>query len=156
MQPNAFKLLKIIHLALLLGMFLMVAIPLYLVLKGMAVATDESLGRTLQVVCILLSVGCVVIGFNIFKRRILAARNDAASADQKMEQYRSACITWWAMIEGPGFLAAISFMLTGNFAFFALAVVHLIILFVFTPRKGNIITFLKLDSKEVKLLEGAA
>jgi hypothetical protein len=155
MQPNAFKLLKIIHLALLLGMFLMVTVPLYIVLKGMAIA-DESLGRTLQVVCILLSIGCVVIGFNIFKRKILAARNNAASADQRMEQYRSACITWWAMIEAPGFLAAISFMLTGNFAFYALAVVHLIILFVFTPRKGNIIVFLKLDSKDVKVLEGAA
>jgi len=156
MQPNAFKLLKIIHLALLLGMFLMITIPLYIVLKGMAVAADESLGRTLQMVCVLLSVACVVIGFNIFKRRILAARNDTASADQRMEQYRSACITWWAMIEGPGFMSAISFMLTGNFAFFALAVVHLIILFVFTPRKANIIVFLKLDSKDVKLLEGAA
>ena len=99
MQPNAFKLLKIIHLALLLGMFLMITIPLYIVLKGMAVAADESLGRTLQMVCVLLSVACVVIGFNIFKRRILAARNDTASADQRMEQYRSACITWWAMIE---------------------------------------------------------
>ena len=156
MQPNAFKLLKIIHLALLLGMFLMVTVPLFIVLKGTIVAANESLGRTLQVVCILLSLGCVVIGFNIFKRRILAARNNAASADQRMEQYRSACITWWAMIEGPGFLVAISFLLTGNFAFFALAIVHLIILFVFTPRKANIIVFLKLDSKEVNWLEGAA
>lgn len=156
MQPNAFKLLKIIHLALLLGLFVLIGASLFIVLRRLGTVQDESLQRTLQVVCIIVSLGCMLPGFNIFKRKILAARNNSQSADKRMEQYRSACITWWAMIEGPGLLAAMSFLLTGNFAFFALAIVHLLVLFVFTPRKGNIILFLNLNNKEVKLLEGAA
>src|SRR5690242_10978081 len=123
MQPNAFKLLKIIHLALLLGLFLLIAASLFIVVRGLGTAQEnESLQRTLQVVCIIVPLGCVLPGFNIFKRRILAARNNSGSADKRMEQYRMACITWWAMIEGPGLLAAMSFLLTGNFAFFALAI----------------------------------
>jgi len=154
MKPNAFKLLKILHLALLIGMFLFAMVSLIIVLKGASALTGESFQRTFQVVCIVLSLSCILAGFNIFKRRILAARNSTQPANKRMEQYRSACITWWAMIEGPGLLAGIGFLLSGNFAFFALAVVHILIMITFTPRKGNIILFLNLNSKEVTQLEG--
>ena len=68
--------------------------------------------------------------------------------------YRTACILWWAMIEGPGIAAGIGFILTGNYAFFALAIFHLLIMLVFSPRKSNITMFLNLSSDEVARLEG--
>jgi hypothetical protein len=154
MQPNAFKLIKTLHIALLLGMFVFAMVSLVIVLKGASTLTSESFQLTFQVVCIVVSITCTLAGFNIFKRRILAARNSKQPADKRMEQYRTACITWWAMIEGPGLLAIIGFLLSGNFAFFTLGVVHILIMITFTPRKGNIILFLNLSSKEVAQLEG--
>lgn len=152
-QPNAFKVLSILHAALLTGMALFNVVSLVVVLSGFPKA-DESLQRILQVICILLSVVFIVAGFNLFKRKMLAARNSVDAGEKRMELYRAACIVWWAMIEGPGLLATIGFLLSGNYAFFALAMVHLLILLAFTPRKANIILLLNLTPQEVERLEG--
>jgi hypothetical protein len=135
------------------GLFLFAVISLVVVLQGFP-AVDESIQRTLQLVCILVSILSVLTGFNIFKKRILAARISNVPGEKRMEQYRKACVIWWAMIEAPGLLAGIGFLLSGNFSFFALAVVHVLILLAFTPRKANIILFLNLNSKEVAHLQG--
>lgn len=153
MQPNAFKVLRILHTALLLSLFLFAAVSLFIVLTHTTVA-NESFDRTMQLVCILLSASCILIGFRIFKNKLTAAHNSTAPATERMMQYRTACIIWWTMIEGPAFLAGIGFFLTGNFAFFALLAAHILILFLFTPRKSNIAVLLKLNSKEVDALEG--
>ncbi len=58
------------------------------------------------------------------------------------------------MIEAPGIVAGIGFIISGNFSFFALAVFHLMAMLVFAPRKANIVLFLNLNSDEVKRLEG--
>ena len=154
MQPNAFKSLSIIHLAIMAGLCMFAVVSLVVVLKGFP-RVDESFQRTFQLVCILVSASAVIAGFNIFKKRILAARNSNGSGEARMQQYRAACVIWWAMIEGPGLLAGIGFLLSGNFSFFVLAIVHVLILLVFAPRKANIIVFLNLDSKEVAQLEGS-
>jgi hypothetical protein len=152
-QQNAFTTFRILHAALLIGLTLFIIISLVVTLLGFHKA-DEQLQRTLQVVCILVSTISVIGGFNIFRKRIFAARNSLGTGEERMEQYRAACILWWALIEGPGLLATISFLLSGNYAFFALAVVHLLILLAFMPRKANIILLLNLTPQEVARLEG--
>jgi hypothetical protein len=152
MHPNAFKILRVLHTALLFSLLLFAAVCLFIVLTHTTMAS-ESFDRSMQLVCILLSAATVLIGFRIFRNKIMAARNSTAHVTEKMMQYRKACITWWAMIEGPGFLAGIGFLLTSNFAFFALVAVHILVLFLFTPRKNNIILFLNLNSTEIKALE---
>lgn len=154
-QPNAFTTLRILHIALLIGMAMFNIVGLVVVRLGFH-KVDDSFQRTLQVVCIVLSTACVLGGFNIFKKRILAARNSMGTGEERMDQYRAACILWWALIEGPGLLATIGFLLSGNYAFLALAVLHILILLVFMPRKGNIIVFLNLTTQEVERLEGNA
>ena len=154
-QPNAFRVVRILHTALLISMGMLNIIALIFVLQKFGGKADESFQRILQVVCILLSAACIIGGFTIFKKRIFAARNSLGPAEERMELYRAACIVWWALIEGPGLLAAIGFLLSGNYAFFALSIVHVLILLAFTPRKANIILFLNLNDKEVERLEGA-
>lgn len=155
-QPNAFKVLRILHTALLIGMAMFNIVALVFMPQGIGGKADESFQRIFQIVCVLVSATSLIGGFNIFKKRILAARNDMGPGEQRMELYRAACILWWALIEGPGLLAAIGFMLTHNYAFFALSLFHLLCLLVFTPRKANIIVLLNLNSDEVTRLEGKA
>jgi len=153
-QPNAFKVLKILHTTLLMGMIIFSVIAIVLVQRNLVSASGESLERALQVVCILVSGVMLLAGFNLFKKKMMAARNDTGPGEQRMDLYRAACILWWAMIEGPGLLATIGYMLTHNLAFLALAVFHISCLFVFTPRKANIVVLLNLSSEEVARLEG--
>jgi hypothetical protein len=153
-QPNAFSTLKIIHIALLSGMIAFAIVSLILMNTGYAAVADESMQRNFQVVCILLSALSLFAGFKIFKKKIFAARNSMEAGEKRMELYRTACIVWWAMIEGPGLVAGIAFILAGNYAFFALAVFHVLTLLIFAPRKANIVLFLNLNSNEVARLEG--
>ena len=153
-QSNAFNQLKIIHIAVLISMVMFNVVALVLMLQGLTGLVDESFQRILQAVCILLSFLFIILGFKVFKKKIFAARNSIEPGEKRMELYRSACIMWWAMIEGPGIIAGIGFIISGNYAFFALAIVHLLILLAFTPRKANIILFLNLNSEETGRLEG--
>jgi hypothetical protein len=153
-MPNAFKILKTLHLALLGGMIAFAIISLILTQKGFTAGMDESFERIFQIVCVIASLSCLVIGFNLFKRKMMAARNSLEPGEKRMELYRAACIMWWALIEGPGILATIGYLLTGNFAFIALAIFHILILGAFMPRKQNIIVLLNLNGTEVAKLEG--
>ena len=153
-QPNAFKGLKVLHTALLIGMVIFNIVAIVLVQRNIVPAADESFQRIFQVVCILVSGTMLIAGFNLFKKKMLAARNDTGPGEQRMDLYRASCILWWAMIEGPGLLATIGYILTHNYAFFALGVFHLSCLFVFSPRKANIVVLLNLSSEEVARLEG--
>lgn len=153
-QPNAFNVLKIVHIGLLIGMAMFNIVSLIIIMQGIPVIAEESLQRNLQVGCVLLSAILIIGGFKIFKKRIMAARNSTEPGEKRMEMYRAACIMWWAMIEGPGIVAGIGFIISGNFSFFALAVFHTIMMLVFAPRKANIVVFLNLNSNEVARLEG--
>jgi hypothetical protein len=153
-QPNAFNVIKIVHIGLLVGMAMFDIVSLIIVLQGIPVIADEQTQRNLQVGCVFLSALLMIAGFKIFKKKILAARNSTEPGEKRMEMYRAACIMWWAMIEAPGIAAGIGFILSGNFSFFALAVFHLLAMLVFSPRKANIVLFLNLNNEEVARLEG--
>ncbi|OQP50580.1 hypothetical protein A4H97_01695 [Niastella yeongjuensis] len=155
-QPNAFKVLRILHTALLIGMVIFNIVGIVLVQQNIVPASGEDFERIFQVVCILVSGTGLIAGFNLFKKKMIVARNSTGPGEQRMDLYRTACILWWAMIEGPGLLATIGYILTHNYAFFALGVFHLSCLFVFSPRKANIIVLLNLTPQEVARLEGGA
>ena len=155
-QPNAFNVIKIVHIGLLVGMAMFDIVSLIIVLQGIPVIADEPMQRNLQLGCVVLSALLLIAGFKIFKKKILAARNSTEPGEKRMEMYRAACIMWWAMIEAPGIVAGIGFIISGNFSFFALAVFHLVAMLVFAPRKANIVLFLNLNSNEVARLEGGA
>jgi len=152
-ERGAFQVLKILHLAMLTGITLLVVVILIRLKISRNTFIDESFERALQIVAVVISLGSLLIGFNLFRRKIMQLRNSSGTAEQRMEQYRAACVQWWALNEGPGLLASIGLLLSGNYAFLALAVFHIAILAVFMPRKENIIMLLNLNSDEVARLE---
>lgn len=122
--------------------------------QGFNTVDDEIFNRMFQGVAILVSICMLAIGFNIFKKKILLVRAANGSAKGRMAHYRSACIMWWAMIEGPGLVAFTGYLLTANLSFFILGILHILILLFFYPRKDNIIVLLHLNPEEVSQLEG--
>ena len=154
MQPaSPFRNLKIVHTAILCGLAFFAIISL-VIPRQVGQDTDKTFEQILQAIAAGLSLFSLLIGFNIFKKQLLAARNNGGSAETRMAIYRSACITWWALIDGPGIFSIIGFILTSNYVFLALALFHLCLLAILMPRKGNIILMLTLTSQEVQRLEG--
>lgn len=152
-RNDYFKVLSTLHLSLVAGQCLFAAIAFVLVQRDTIAILDESLSRTLQVVVVVLSLILLYIGFKVFKGKLMTIRNSGRSAEQRMSQYKSACILWWAMIEVPGFVSMVSYLLTGNLSFFFLGIFHILILLVFTPRRENIYLLLNLSSQEISQLE---
>jgi hypothetical protein len=154
-NPNSFTTLKILHTALLAGVFFLSLASVFLVARGeVTMPADRSMDRTLQVVAVVLSGGALLIGFRLFKKKIMDIRNSTEAGSIKLIRYRTACVIWWAFIEAPALFSIVCFLLTGNYAFFALAFFHVIVLAVFMPRKDNIILLLNLRSDEFSKLEG--
>jgi hypothetical protein len=154
MQQDSFKLLKTIHLVIVTSITGFTVLIYVLFKRGLLHPNSPSMERTLQVTAALVSVILFVIGLNLFKRQILKARNSNKDGVGRFQLYRNACITWWAMIEGPGLFAIVCFALTGGYAFLVFAAAHILALIVFMPRKENIAVLLNLSNQEVDQLEG--
>src|SRR5687767_12410315 len=145
---DSFRVLRILHLSMLAGTCLFAIIALIITKRNISAMVDETSGRTLQIAAVVFSLAMLFIGFNLFKRKIMAARNLNGSAEERMMQYRAACVIWWAMIEMPGLFAIICYILTTNLSFFFLAIFHILILLVFMPRKENISLLLNFNGEE--------
>jgi hypothetical protein len=102
----------------------------------------------LQVVAIILSAGGFYFGTVLFKKKLLQVR-ELLTVKEKMVLYRAACILQWAMIEGPCLFVIISFLLTGNYAFLALAVVLMLLFTMMAPSKLKIAFQLQLSEQEI-------
>jgi hypothetical protein len=155
MQGNAFLALKILHRSLVIGFAFFIIIDFVLISqKLMEVVADKTLETTMQAIAALISIGGLLLGFTLFKKRLVAARNPNVPAEKRFDMYRGACILWWAMLEGPGLFATIAYLLTGNLVFIILALFHLGMMAMFAPRKDNIILILNLTPADVQKLEG--
>lgn len=149
-----FRTIRMLHTSLLVGLIFFAATVFFLVRTGkFPPVSNGSLDRILQIAALMVAGILLIIGFRLFRKKIIALHKSSDSADKKLDQYRSACISWWAMIEIPGMVAIICFLLTNNYAFFALACFLIILLALFIPRADNIILLLKLNRDEVMKLE---
>lgn len=145
-----FTLLRMLHLSVVAGLTIFSVLALVLVEQKVIPVVEESVDRVLQLIIIIVAVAAVFLGFKLFQSRLLSIRHNSGPAGERIARYRTACITWWMMIEVPAMLAVIGFLLTGNYAFFAVALFLWLILILFTPRKDNIVLLLNLTSEEVE------
>ncbi|HSC39950.1 MAG TPA: hypothetical protein VLD19_18835 [Chitinophagaceae bacterium] len=151
-KGNEFKALQILHMAMLTGMALFAVVAVFLVTKGL-IPANKALEKPLQVVALLVSVGSTAAGFALFNKRIKSIQPTDTVAS-RITIYRAAAILRWALIEFPVLLSIISFILTGNYAFLALAIALILVFVVVRPAKPVIIFLLQLNEKEVSELEG--
>jgi len=139
------------HKAFLLGMVLFVAMATFVKTMGFASASID-FDRKLQVVALILAAGLPAIGFSMFNKR-LAAIEPGADLKAKLDSYKSATILRWALIEAPALFSIVCFLLTGNYAYTALAVALIFLFAATNPSKTKVVFQLKLSDKEVAAIE---
>lgn len=114
-----------------------------------SIPVNENLERNGSLVAVILAVGLGVTGFNLFKRKILDARNSQEPAYVRTARYAKACLVWWIMIYIPALVSLGLFICTAYYSFLALTIVLWLILFLFRPRKANIAMLLRLTEQDL-------
>jgi hypothetical protein len=145
-----FKSIKIVHIALVVGVVFFALTSVFLQIKGFGTVGHEIDKVLLIVVPIFTLIGIFASNF-VFKKKLNEIRKKS-NLKEKMEEYRSALIIKLALIEAPSFFAVISFLLTGNYIYLGLAVILIIVFIIYTPNKTKFINELELTKKESDLI----
>lgn len=90
---NAFRGLKLLHLALFISLSACALVALVLIETGVISHSDhfEDMEDIFQAVAGVCSMVNLLGGFTLFRKRIVAIRQETAEGEKKMEMYRSAC-----------------------------------------------------------------
>jgi membrane-associated HD superfamily phosphohydrolase len=153
-RTNFFQVFRLIHMAQVLGVTIFGIAAIVIVRKRLQAPVDTSVDRTLQVIVVVISGLMLFFGFKLFKNRILQIRESRDVVQKRIDDYRGACILWWIMTTVPALLSFACFILTANYAFFALGIFHLMILIMFSPRRDNIILLLNVSNQELQEING--
>ena len=139
-----------LHKALLMGQILFAAACIYIVYTKTILPPAKELDRILQVAALIITIAGVYAGMTIFKKKLVVIREMQTGNKEKFSLYRSASIVQWALLEGPSIFCIISFLLTGNYAFLALAAGIIFLFILMGPSKVKMITHLQIDESELE------
>ncbi len=110
---------------------------------------DIPTDRLLQVVAVVYCFAAVLVGLQLFRKKLEFLRTSDLSAREKLERFKSASILQWGLIESAGIFSTLCYLLTGNWAFLALAFTLLIIFAGLNPFKHKVMIQLRLSEQEV-------
>lgn len=124
----------ILHFALLAGQFLMAIIFLGLVyFKNTDSFSLQSISQQLLIACIAIAALAYLGGNFSFKKKLETINEGNNSLSKKLDDYRSANITRWAIMEFATLFSIIVFFLTGNYSILIVAAVMMALFFAARP-----------------------
>jgi hypothetical protein len=109
----------------------------------------ESLDRLLQVIAVFYSFIAVIVGLQLFRRRLESIKALEIPPRDKLIQYKSASIVQWALLEGAGIFCIICYIITGNWSFLGLAIMLLAVFGGLNPFKQKVMLQLRLQETDV-------
>jgi hypothetical protein len=144
------KTLSIIHLALIAGQVIFSAVCIGLIGKTGIILNPQ--GDVFFIIVPAFAVFGLFASSMIFKKFVESAATKP-TLNEKLNNYRIACILRYALLEAPSLLGIVAYFLTGNL--FYIFISGFIILFFFTVRPTNekTIADLKLDYKQKEEFE---
>lgn len=148
-KPGPLKALLTVHKAMLAAQLIFSAVAFYLVYSVSFYKNLQYPERTLQVLAIAFAAAGFYAGTFLFKKKLSAARESQADIREKFAIYQYACIVQWALIEVPCLFILLCFLLTGNYAFLALAIVLMLVFTMMAPSRLKLIFHLQLSEEEI-------
>lgn len=148
-----FKSIKIVHIALVVGIVFFTLVSILLQIKGFGTVGQEIDNVLLIVVPIFALIG-IFASTLVFKNKLNGIRKKS-SLKEKMEEYRSALIIKFALIEGPSFFVVVSYLLTGNYIYLGILVILIIVFLIYTPNKTKFINDLELTKNDSELINNS-
>lgn len=147
---SPYSALKLLHQAMLMAQVIFAGIIFYLVYSKTIIPPMAAEDKMLQVVALISTAGSIFSGIGIFKKKIVFIKEQPLnSTAEKLNNYKLACIFLWGLIELSGFFCIICLLLTGNYAFLALAAALIIYFALQAPSKTKVAQHLDISSSEL-------
>jgi hypothetical protein len=147
--------IKMVHSSLLIGMIIFSVIVVVLMMTASLFEEDAaSLHNIMRFVVPVVSVGAFIGSGILFKQKIDSVKQASGmSFGYRMDQYRSASIIRWAILEGAVMLALIAQLLTKNYYYSIFIFLLLVFFFLYAPSAEKIKSQLGLNSEEQAMLD---
>jgi hypothetical protein len=146
---QAFRALKLIFYGLNTGLLIFLFVGVFM--NGMALPGFKDEVHILTIVNVLLLVS-IPVGYTISSRR-MAAILPADPFAKKFDQYQSAMIIRWAMIEGAALLSIVGLILLQDAKQLVLFILCVVVLSMNTVTREKVIRLAKLNPEEARALE---
>ncbi len=150
-SANSVRMLTIMHLAIFMGTAVFAAIVTFLVYSKRLVFDAKAFEEILQVIAILVSAVAVLLGNQLFKKRLAQIQLETNNR-KKFEMYRSISIVQWALLEGASMVCIVGFLLSANYAFLGLVAFLLLFLMMLRPNVVKISLLTGIPQDELKTL----
>ena len=152
-RPGYLKALRTIHLALLAGQCLLLAIMVFLVAQEKMGGMYKELDKPLQVFALLAALAGSFFSMRMFRKRLAGINANTIYAQQKTVQYRVASIVQWVITEFAVMFTIICFFVTGNYSFAVLAGCMVFYFALQAPSKIKLMLQLQLTEQEADNLQ---
>ncbi len=142
---------KLIHKAMLLGQIIATIIFLVLIVTKIQTPSLVEYDRLFQIVALLFTATAFFVGNIIFKKKIIKIQeNTNLTIQQQFEQYKTASLIQWALLEAATLFNGIAFFLIGNYSFIALAAVIILLFVMLAPNKTKMAIQLGITTQNVE------
>lgn len=149
-NATVFISLSLMHKAMLAGQIIFTVVMFVLVYQKIFLPVLAAQEKAIQVIALVFDALAIFTGTNLFKKKLaLINEHTVTEAKTKLIQYRSACVMHWGLLEAACLVTGICLMLTGNYAFLALAAVLILYFAMLMPVKGRIAAQLNLQTNEL-------
>jgi hypothetical protein len=148
------KSLRILCAALMAGMIIFGAIAV--AINSFDPIADEKL-QVYSEIALAISVGfagiCFLIARYFFGKRMGAIKSSSVNVYEKLNQYRTAFVSYMALCEAPGLLAVVLFLLSGIYWLLLVTIAMILAMAAKFPTKQKLINDMELDWTEQQELE---
>lgn len=141
--------LLVLHFALFAGQIIFVLIATLLVSLNLFPAVLGKYGPELILLSALIEVIAILLAKMLFKRKLRKINQNNLPLNKKLEAYRGANITRWAILEGAALIVIVLFLLTNQFLILFIVLALLFIFYTTRPTAPNIATDLEVSEREV-------
>ena len=153
MQPSSpyIKAISILHYALLAGQLLFGIIMLALVwLRKENSYGLANISQQMLVACLVIAALAYLGSNQLFKKKLRDINEINNPVSKKLEEYRAASITRWALMEFATLFCIIVFFVTGNYSIMIVAAVMLFLFFTTRPGAEKTVSDLNISLNDLE------
>ncbi len=141
------KTLRIMHLAILCGQVIFMAIAFFLIYSGKFSKAEGGFDQVLKILIPVLAIGGFAYSHFLFRTKLNKAKN-ATGLNGKIAEYRGALISRYAGLEAPALFSIVVGMVTGNLLYLGIAGILILYFFSLIPGPTRIAADLELNPDE--------
>lgn len=157
-KPTEIKALLILHTALLAGQVLFTAIFTLIVFTGKSQTASSLNAYPTQIILLCIGIGIAgyLAGNLLFRKKLEQINSDSKSLSEKFNDYRSACITRWALSEFATLFCIILFFVSRINVLLIVAIALLLLFFTTRPSLGKTASDLNVSEPEIEQMNSGA